>query len=86
MRRVLFARAWVTHPRLLLLDEPLAGIDAPTRSVLLDRIGQLVTHGTAVVMTTHHRDEWPPYATHELQLDAGRMKYAGPMRWPSIQK
>jgi molybdate transport system ATP-binding protein len=80
MRRVLFARAWVTHPRLLLLDEPLAGIDAPTRSVLLDRIGQLVAKGTAVVMTTHHRDEWPPYATHELELDAGRMKYAGPVR------
>jgi molybdate transport system ATP-binding protein len=80
MRRVLFARAWVTHPRLLLLDEPLSGIDAPTRSVLLDRIGQLVAKGTAVVMTTHHRDEWPPYATHELELDAGRMKYAGPVR------
>ena len=84
MRRVLFARAWVTHPKLLLLDEPLAGIDAPTRSVLLDRIGQLVARGTAVVMTTHHRDEWPPYATHELQLEAGRMKYAGPMRTPAI--
>jgi molybdate transport system ATP-binding protein len=80
MRRVLFARAWVTHPRLLLLDEPLAGIDAPTRGVLIDRIGQLVAKGTAVVMTTHHRDEWPPYATHELELEAGRMKYAGPMR------
>ena len=80
MRRVLFARAWVTHPRLLLLDEPLAGIDAPTRSVLLDRIGQVVAKGTAVVMTTHHRDEWPPYATHELELDAGHMKYAGPVR------
>jgi molybdate transport system ATP-binding protein len=81
MRRVLFARAWVTHPRLLLLDEPLAGIDAPTRGVLLDRIGQLVAKGTAVVMTTHHRDEWPPYATHELELEAGRVKYAGPLRW-----
>jgi molybdate transport system ATP-binding protein len=80
MRRVLFARAWVTHPRLLLLDEPLAGIDAPTRSVLLDRIGQLVAKGTAVVMTTHHSDEWPPYATHELELEAGRMTYAGVLR------
>jgi molybdate transport system ATP-binding protein len=80
MRRVLFARAWVTRPRLLLLDEPLAGIDAPTRGVLLDRIGQLVAKGTAVVMTTHHRDEWPPYATHELELQAGRMKYAGHLR------
>jgi ABC-type molybdenum transport system ATPase subunit/photorepair protein PhrA len=80
MRRVLFARAWVTHPRLLLLDEPLAGIDAPTRGVLLDRIGQLVAKGTAVVMTTHHSDEWPPYATHELELESGRMKYAGVLR------
>jgi molybdate transport system ATP-binding protein len=85
MRRVLFARAWVTHPRLLLLDEPLAGIDAPTRGVLLDRIGQLVAKGTAVVMTTHHRDEWPPYATHELELDAGHMKYAGPVREESFR-
>ncbi len=80
MRRVLFARAWVTHPRLLLLDEPLAGVDAPTRRVLLDRIGQLVAGGTAVVMSTHHREEWPPYATHELELASGRARYVGPMR------
>ena len=60
--------------------ERIAGIDAPTRSVLLDRIGQLVAKGTAVVMTTHHRDEWPPYATHELELESGRMKYAGVLR------
>jgi molybdate transport system ATP-binding protein len=82
MRRVLFARAWVTRPRLLLLDEPLAGVDAPTRRVLLDRIGQLVAGGTAVVMATHHRDEWPPYATHELELAAGRPRYVGTMRAP----
>jgi molybdate transport system ATP-binding protein len=80
MRRVLFARAWVTHPRLLLLDEPLAGVDAPTRRVLLDRIGQLVAHGAAVVMSTHHREEWPPYATHELELAHGKLRYAGPLR------
>jgi molybdate transport system ATP-binding protein len=80
MRRVLFARAWVSHPRLLLLDEPLAGVDAPTRRVLLDRIGHLVADGTAVVMSTHHRDEWPPYATHELELAKGKVRYAGPMR------
>jgi len=80
MRRVLFARAWVTHPKLLLLDEPLAGVDAPTRRVLLDRIGQLVAAGTAVVMATHHRNEWPPYATHELELAGGRARYVGPIR------
>lgn len=80
MRRVLFARAWVSHPKLLLLDEPLAGVDAPTRRVLLDRIGQLVSGGTAVVMTTHHREEWPPYATHELELAGGRARYLGSVR------
>jgi molybdate transport system ATP-binding protein len=80
MRRVLFARAWVSHPKLLLLDEPLAGVDAPTRRVLLDRIGHLVAAGTAVVMSTHHREEWPPYATHELELTAGKVRYAGAMR------
>jgi molybdate transport system ATP-binding protein len=80
MRRVLFARAWVSHPKLLLLDEPLAGVDAPTRRVLLDRIGQLVAGGTAVVMTTHHREEWPPYATHELELAGGKARYVGSIR------
>ena len=82
MRRVLFARAWITHPKLLLLDEPLAGVDAPTRRVLLDRIGQVVAGGTAVVMTTHHREEWPPYATHELELAGGKARYVGAIRWP----
>jgi molybdate transport system ATP-binding protein len=80
MRRVLFARAWVSHPKLLLLDEPLAGVDAPTRRVLLDRIGHLIANGTAVVMSTHHREEWPPFATHELELAAGKPRYAGPIR------
>ncbi|HEU4624638.1 MAG TPA: ATP-binding cassette domain-containing protein [Steroidobacteraceae bacterium] len=80
MRRVLFARAWVARPKLLLLDEPLAGVDAPTRRVLLQRIGQLVAGGTAVVMTTHHREEWPPYATHELELAGGKARYLGSIR------
>ncbi|MEP7244104.1 MAG: ATP-binding cassette domain-containing protein [Gammaproteobacteria bacterium] len=83
MRRVLFARAWVARPRILLLDEPLAGVDAPTRAVLLDRIGHLVEGGTAVVMATHHREEWPPYATHEIEMSSGRAVYVGPMRWPA---
>jgi molybdate transport system ATP-binding protein len=86
MRRVLFARAWVSHPKLLLLDEPLAGVDAPTRRILLERIGQLVAGGTAVVMTTHHREEWPPYATHELELAGGKARYVGAIRWPAARK
>jgi molybdate transport system ATP-binding protein len=80
LRRVFFARAWVNHPRLLLLDEPLCGVDAATRGALLERLDALVAGGTAVVMATHHRAEWPRRATHELELSAGRVRYRGPVR------
>jgi len=32
------------------------------------------------VMASHHRDEWPDNASHELELDAGRARYSGPVR------
>jgi molybdate transport system ATP-binding protein len=80
MRRVLFARAWVNEPRLLLLDEPFAGVDAPTRQALQRFIQDLAARGTAIVMATHHRSEWPAGATHELELAKARMRYGGRLR------
>ena len=80
LRRVLFARAWVRHPELLLLDEPLAGVDGPTRRFLRSHIEAMVADGAAVVMTTHHRPEWPEGVTHELELRGGMAKYCGPVR------
>jgi molybdate transport system ATP-binding protein len=80
MRRVLFARAWVNRPALLLLDEPLAGIDTPTAHELLDRIQLLLRRGAAVVMTTHHREEWPAFTSHELEIVDGSARYCGPVR------
>jgi molybdate transport system ATP-binding protein len=80
LRRVLFARAWVSDPVLLLLDEPFSGVDEPTRRDLSQRIEAKVALGTAVVMTTHRRTEWPRYATHELELVCGEVRYAGPVR------
>jgi molybdate transport system ATP-binding protein len=80
LRRVLFARAWVREPALLLLDEPFAGIDEPTRRELSERIEARVAAGTAVVMTTHRRSEWPHCASHELELARGEVRYAGPVR------
>jgi molybdate transport system ATP-binding protein len=79
-RRVLFARAWVRNPQLLLLDEPFAGLDAATRTALRYRVETAITDGKAVLMTTHHRDEWPDGVTHELELRAGRMVYYGRQR------
>jgi molybdate transport system ATP-binding protein len=80
LRRVLFARAWASRPNLLLLDEPFSGVDRPTRLWLMSHVGAMVAGGTAMVMTTHHRSEWPDCTTHELQLAGGRAVYCGPVR------
>jgi molybdate transport system ATP-binding protein len=80
LRRVLFARAWINEPPLLLLDEPFAGIDTATRSELLAAIEALMHAGLTLVMATHHRSEWPHASSHELQLEAGRVLYCGPLR------
>lgn len=82
-RRVLFARAWVREPHLLLLDEPFAGVDAATRRVLLRRVRALAARATAVVLTAHRREDWAACATHELELAAGRALYCGPARRPA---
>ena len=77
-RRVLFARAFAAEPQLLLLDEPFAGVDARTRHMLLQRV--CATAGAAaVVLATHRPDE--TWASHELELLAGRVRYCGPVRW-----
>ena len=52
-RRVLLARAMVSDPALLLLDEPMAGLDATAQHQLLDIVEKLRTGGAAVVLSTH---------------------------------
>jgi molybdate transport system ATP-binding protein len=80
MRRVLFARALIAEPDILLLDEPYTGLDAPTRRALLALVESLAEQGTTILMTTHHRDEWPLRVTHELELQAGETRYCGVVR------
>jgi molybdate transport system ATP-binding protein len=79
-RRVLFARAWVRHPAFLLLDEPFSGVDGPTRQFLRSHVEAVVADGTAVLMATHYRREWPDCTTHELELAGGHARYCGPVR------
>ena len=52
-RRVLLARAMAHSPELLLLDEPMAGLDATTQHQLLDLLDQLRSNGATVVLSTH---------------------------------
>jgi manganese/iron transport system ATP-binding protein len=52
-QRVLVARALALRPDVLLLDEPFAGVDAPTQELLTTLLAQLTTEGRALLMTTH---------------------------------
>jgi molybdate transport system ATP-binding protein len=82
-RRVLFARAWIRAPALLLLDEAFAGLDAATRRALTRRVLALASTGTAVVTTSHRPGEWLTRCTHELELGGGRALYCGVVRTPT---
>jgi len=79
-RRVLFARAWIGEPRLLLLDEPYTGLDAHTRKMIDARLEAIHCKGACIVIATHQRDEWPVFATHELELSGGLAVYSGALR------
>jgi iron complex transport system ATP-binding protein len=81
LKRVQLARAIMTDPELLLLDEPTAGLDLGSREELLLILGN-VAHSTdtpTVVMVTHHVEEIPVGFTHLLILSQGRVVAAGPI-------
>ena len=79
-RRVVFARALVRHPDIVLLDEPYAGLDVQTRARLRALLESHAQQERTIVIATHHRDDWPGRATHELELAGGAVRYCGPLR------
>jgi molybdate transport system ATP-binding protein len=80
VRRVLFARALAGEPSILLLDEPYTGLDASTRSAIRALLHAKPLRHTAIVMATHHRDDWPATVTQELELAGGVVRYLGAAR------
>jgi len=80
VRRVLFARAFVNDPKLLLLDEAFAGLDAATRQALMERVLEAHRRGMAVVATAQAREAWRHFATHEIELVGGRARRCGAVR------
>ncbi|GAB2975853.1 ABC transporter ATP-binding protein [Amycolatopsis acidiphila] len=78
-KRVLIARALMTDPEMLLLDEPAAGLDLGGREDLVARLSALALDpdAPAMVLVTHHVEEIPPGFTHALLLRDGRAVVAG---------
>ena len=78
--RALIARALMAQPRLLLLDEPAAGLDVAGREQLLTSLDDLRERqpDLATVLVTHHLEELPASTTHALLLRGGRTMAAGP--------
>jgi iron complex transport system ATP-binding protein len=78
-QRVLIGRALIARPRLLILDEPCAGLDPAAREhflQFLQRLGRRRNSPT-LVLVTHHVEEIVPVFSHVLILKAGRLLAAG---------
>ena len=78
-QRVAIARALATSPRLLLMDEPLAALDAARKAELLPYFERLSRElGVPMLYVTHSLDEVARLARHLLLIDAGRVTAQGP--------
>jgi iron complex transport system ATP-binding protein len=80
-KRVQIARALMTDPELLLLDEPAAGLDLGGREDLVTTLARLAADqaAPATVLVSHHVEEIPPGFTHALLLRQGRVVTSGPI-------
>lgn len=80
-QRVMIARALVTEPDLLILDEPCAGLDPGARERLIEDVDRLCakTGGPTLLLVSHHVEEIPAHATHGLLLKAGKTLASGPL-------
>jgi iron complex transport system ATP-binding protein len=80
-KRVQIARALMTDPELLLLDEPAAGLDLGGREDLVSTLSVLAMDeaSPATVLVSHHVEEIPPAFTHAMLLRKGRIVASGPI-------
>lgn len=80
-KRVQIARALMSDPELLLLDEPAAGLDLGGREELVAALSELAgdPRSPVLVLVTHHVEEIPPGFTHLALLTDGRVHSAGPI-------
>jgi ABC-2 type transport system ATP-binding protein len=76
-QRTKLAQALVADPKLVLLDEPTAGLDPAGRHEMLDLVRRLATFGISVIMATHLLDDVQTTCDQVVMIDAGRLVAAG---------
>jgi iron complex transport system ATP-binding protein len=78
-QRVRIARALMTEPRLLFLDEPASGLDLPAREALIGALSDLSLSNPelATVVISHHLEELAPTTSHAMLMRAGGIVAAG---------
>jgi len=70
-RRLLLARALINGPELLVLDEPTVGLDPHSRHSVWDKLNQLKSKGTTLLLTTHYMEEPEKLCDRVAIMDAG---------------
>jgi ABC-2 type transport system ATP-binding protein len=79
-RRLMIARAMMTRPRLLILDEPTAGVDIEIRRGMWKTLREVNAAGTTVILTTHYLEEAENLCRNLAIIDQGRIIEQGPMK------
>ncbi|BBH19899.1 ABC transporter ATP-binding protein [Paenibacillus baekrokdamisoli] len=77
-KKVLLARALMSEPKLIVMDEPCAGLDFHEREKLLIDLGRLADRDIMIVYVTHHTEEIIPLFTHVALIHDGQITAAGP--------
>jgi iron complex transport system ATP-binding protein len=77
-RRVMLARALVTAPRALILDEPTTGLDLVARHDFMERVRTIARNGTTLILITHHVEEIVPEINRVVLLQNGKIAAHGP--------
>ncbi len=79
-RRLMIARAMMTRPRLLILDEPTAGVDIEIRRGMWRTLREINAAGTTIILTTHYLEEAENLCRNLAIIDHGRIVERGPMK------